>query len=136
MQKRKHQIGARVVIPSGYILIRKPDHPRANADGFVREHFVVAEENGRTLAPGEIIHHKNGDRADNRFENFAFMTQSEHVRLHNLERTGLPDPVNFKRCSICREVKSRRNFTRTHSACRPCDNVIRKAKRRNLRLSI
>lgn len=46
-------------------------------------HRVVMEESlGRKLLPGEIVHHINGDKHDNRPENLEVMSQSEHIKLH------------------------------------------------------
>lgn len=81
--------GGRFVDNLGYIRIIRPgdyDGPCIHGGRYVHEHRYVAEKKiGRSLAPGEVVHHVNGDRADNRPENLeVFSSVSEH-RLHHAQ---------------------------------------------------
>lgn len=74
-----------------YWMRHMPDHPAANSLGYVLEHRLVMEEHlGRPLTADEIVHHRNEDTLDNRFENLEVMTQAEHAthHLHDHERSA------------------------------------------------
>lgn len=44
---------------------------------------------GRPLAPGEVVHHRDGDKRNNVPENLVVMTQGEHMREHGLSVPGV-----------------------------------------------
>ena len=47
------------------------------------QHRVVAEQMiGRALLPGEIVHHKDGNKKNNHPSNLQVMTASEHAKHH------------------------------------------------------
>jgi uncharacterized protein (DUF1330 family) len=78
--------GGKIVNPKGYILIRKSKHPKAN-NGYVFEHILIMENHiGRYLIKGEVVHHINGIRSDNRIENLKILTKKQHQKLHFLKR--------------------------------------------------
>ncbi len=56
-----------------------PDHPNASKkSGMVAEHRMVVSNNiGRALFEHETVHHKNGQRDDNRLENLELWSESQ-----------------------------------------------------------
>lgn len=65
----------------GYILIHKPEHPNSSKRDYVYEHCLIMEEFlGRYLKSGELVHHINGIKDDNRIENLQLNDRREHLK--------------------------------------------------------
>lgn len=61
----------------GYKRIPGNGHPNAYPNGQIAEHrFVMSQMLGRPLVPEEIVHHRNGNRLDNRPENLELWVKS------------------------------------------------------------
>lgn len=81
-------IGKKVITKQGYILVKCPNHPNANKGrkgAYIFEHrLVMSNYLKRPLKDGEIVHHRNMNKSDNRIENLVLMTNDEHMRLHGV----------------------------------------------------
>jgi len=59
---------------------------RVNGKQMSLHRWIMERILGRPLDPREVVHHKNGDKLDNRPENLTVLPVSEHSRLENLGR--------------------------------------------------
>jgi hypothetical protein len=120
-----------------YEYVIDKSHSRANADGSVYVHMIVAEEKlGRHLLPEEVVHHKDLNKLNNDPNNLMiFASNSDHSRFHangcnesmlSLNENGVY--VCEKREYIC--IDCGEEITRYGIRCKKCSAIHgRKADR-------
>lgn len=91
-RENSHQWKGGKYITMGYFYSRKPDHPRAMKNGYVkRANLVMEQKLGRYLTKDEVVHHINGNKSDDRIENLMFFpNRSEHSKYHHPKNTPFP----------------------------------------------
>ena len=89
--------GGEIATSTGYISVWKRGHPCADKKGYVLKHRLITEEHlGRYLKPHEVVHHKNGNRSDNRIENLElFASNADHIAC-TLKGKKAGKPTKFK----------------------------------------
>lgn len=89
----------------GYRLILRPNHPRANSNGYVPEHVLVMEAKlNRQLLADEDVHHINKNVQDNRPENLTVLTHGGHTSHHmkgNQHGRFRAIDMNTRTCYYC-----------------------------------
>lgn len=95
-----------MTVKNGEYNLTKPpdDYPGTVYDhGYAPETHVVWWENtGEVVGEDEVIHHINGDKQDNRFENLEKLSRSEHSSGHARPRTMM-----VLECPACGVIFSR-----------------------------
>lgn len=117
--KKGRQI--RTIDPRGYVLIFHPTHPHADCRGYIYEHRLIMEQHiGRYLTNREVVHHKNGNKTDNRIENLQLLTKEGHASLHSTKthcirghkytpkNTLKNGKIGYKRCKKCYKLLRKR----------------------------
>ena len=114
--------GGRRITTDGYILIRMPEHPRADVNGYVRENRYIMEQYlGHLFPSSEHVHHRNGDKQDNRLENLELLLKRIHHRKHgappkfirtadmrrHMSEAKRGKPSSLKGCKISLEHRQR-----------------------------
>jgi hypothetical protein len=83
----------------GYVRVWCPDHPKADKNGVVLKHILIAEDAlGKYLPDGAVIHHASKEALvicqDQAYH------QLIHVRTRALVACGNP---NWRKCPICKK---------------------------------
>ena len=137
-----HPSGEGYTTSSGYHRLTIWD-PKTKTSRLVFAHTLIWEQAHGPIAPGWHVHHRNGDKQDNRLANLQLVDATTHKRLHS--GCEMRDGVWWKQCSICEEFEpiteehwyiSPRGYP-LYGRCRPChihrvvgDKRKRKARRR------
>lgn len=92
--------------------INSPGVGSVNKDGYKRitinnvrylEHRYIMEQHlGRPLKPTEHIHHKNGNKLDNRKSNLEVTTNSRHILEHHRSKYFIG--TEERECAICGKI--------------------------------
>lgn len=86
----------------GYVRIRSPNHPRASK-GSVYQHVLVAEAALKKFLPdGAVVHHIDGNRANNRNDNLLVCNQGYHRLLHQrMDALAACGHAGWRKCYHC-----------------------------------
>lgn len=67
---------------NGYLRVFAPGHPVAGRDGYALAHRLALHDAGIEIPAGWHVHHRNGDKRDNRVENLEVRSPEDHSQFH------------------------------------------------------
>ncbi len=77
-----------IISSHGYRKVRVGiEHPLADPNGYAYEHLLVWVSAGyQQPDEHQALHHRSGDKSDNRLLNLMLTSKGEHSRIHNKTR--------------------------------------------------
>ena len=106
--------GGKSIDPKGKALVLYPQHPRANNNGYVFEHILIAERAlGKKISKDTPIHHINENISDNHNSNLVVCESHAyhkflHCRKRALEASG---NKNWRKCRECKRYDDPKNMS-------------------------
>ncbi len=92
---------SRLISGDGYYMIQTPKGYKGKTyigNRYVLEHrYLMEQKLDRLLLHGEIVHHKNGNRLDNRLNNLELLLKEQHDQHHS----SLRKKKNNATCNNC-----------------------------------
>ena len=87
-QRGKHRLRTgKIPGKDGYIRVLVGDHPWPRRYHYMFEHVKVMEAHlGRRISANETVHHRNGNRTDNRLKNLELIPRGQHMSLHRRQK--------------------------------------------------
>ncbi len=110
LEENPHWRGGRYLNDAGYVMVYKPGHRRSMANGYVREHILIAEKAlGKELPPDAQVHHY-GEIGDN--SKIMICQDQEYHRLIHSRQRAMADcgDADKRKCKFCREYDSIENL--------------------------
>ena len=103
------------------------------------EHVIVWESHHGPIPEGMELHHRNGDKLDNRLENLKLVTRLEHKRIHSgCIRIGSRWLKRCRRCQWYRPVDTEfyeyKGRNGVMGACKRCLSDLAVIAKRNRKL--
>lgn len=103
------------------------------------EHVIVWESHHGPIPEGMELHHRNGDKLDNRLENLMLATRLEHKRIHSgCIRVGSRWLKRCRRCQWYRPVDTEfyeyKGRNGVMGACKRCLSDLAVIAKRNRKL--
>lgn len=115
----------------GYMRVKVPGYPGSDRGWMLEHRYVLERVLGRRLARQDVVHHRNGDRQDNRLSNLLLVTVHSHGEQHRLfprprlicKNCGRVFTVTGNQASAVRSLQRRGIKTRNGYCSAKCRNA-------------